>query len=122
MAHLPLLLGAYYYTWYGIGEQWSLYPRPWQPVLGEYKSIDQSVIRKHHDWGKQAGIDFFAVSWGGDGTRSAMHKKDQPVVGHCKIIKDGNTHTKPVCDDGGPKHSQVYSIEGWREPAQWWGS
>jgi hypothetical protein len=54
--HIPILLGAYYYTWYGIGEQWSLYPRPWQPTLGEYRSADRAVMEQHHKWAKLAGI------------------------------------------------------------------
>jgi len=38
------------------------------PVLGEYDiKKDEDVLRQHLDWGKQAGIDFFVLSWGGHG-------------------------------------------------------
>jgi hypothetical protein len=58
-----LLLGAYYYTWYGVGEQWQVFPRPFEPTMGEYRSADASVMRQHHAWARHACIDFFAVSW-----------------------------------------------------------
>ena len=36
------------------------------PVLGEYDHReDPDVLRQHLDWGKEAGIDFFLLSWGG---------------------------------------------------------
>ena len=126
--HIPLILGAYYYTWYGIGEQWRLYPRPWQPILGEYRSADMSTIEQHHKWARSAGIgetsmvfslqnggllcmyyssDFFAVSWGGDGTRSASHLKDKPVTGICKVLDSEGQHTRPQCE-GGLKHGHQY--------------
>jgi hypothetical protein len=36
------------------------------PVLGEYDiREDADVLRQHLDWGKEAGIDFFVLSWGG---------------------------------------------------------
>ena len=62
-----MLLGAYYYSWYGrptlsiIGGgiwQWG-YTN--QPILGEYNSRDEKVIGQHIDWAKEAGIDFFAI-------------------------------------------------------------
>lgn len=38
------------------------------PVLGEYDiKKDADVLRQHLEWGKEAGIDFFIVSWGGHG-------------------------------------------------------
>jgi hypothetical protein len=39
------------------------------PKLGEYDTRRDSatVIRKHMDWGRQAGIDFFVITWGGRG-------------------------------------------------------
>ena len=39
------------------------------PLLGEYDTRRDSskVIRQHMDWGRQAGIDFFIISWGGRG-------------------------------------------------------
>ena len=36
------------------------------PILGEYDiKKDDDVLRQHLDWGKEAGIDFFVLSWGG---------------------------------------------------------
>ena len=36
------------------------------PVLGEYDiKKDADVLRQHLDWGKEAGVDFFILSWGG---------------------------------------------------------
>lgn len=64
-----MLLGAYYYAWYGrptlsmIGGgiwRWG-YTR--QPELGEYNSREGQVISRHVDWARSAGIDFFAVRW-----------------------------------------------------------
>ncbi|MDR2805928.1 MAG: glycoside hydrolase family 99-like domain-containing protein [Dysgonamonadaceae bacterium] len=38
------------------------------PALGEYDiRKDEDVLRQHLDWGKEAGIDFFVLSWGGHG-------------------------------------------------------
>ncbi|KAJ1480668.1 hypothetical protein T484DRAFT_1809835 [Baffinella frigidus] len=51
-----IILGAYYYTWYGVGEQWQVFPRPWEPTLGEYRSADPLVMQKHHAWAKRAGV------------------------------------------------------------------
>jgi hypothetical protein len=43
------------------------------PTLGEYDSRkDADVLRQHLDWGKQAGIDFFMVSWGGRGFNDTL--------------------------------------------------
>jgi hypothetical protein len=69
-----LLLGAYYYTWYGVGEQWQVFPRPFEPTMGEYRSADASVMRQHHAWARHACIDFFAVSW------QAHSQKYSPVL------------------------------------------
>eukprot|EP00961_Rhodomonas_salina_P036526 490556-Rhodomonas_salina.1 len=80
-----LILGAYYYTWYGVGEQWQVFPRTFEPTMGEYHSASDDVMRIHHSQGQEACLDFFAVSWGGDGTRShGKHRIDsapEPVVG-----------------------------------------
>ncbi|MDR1527503.1 MAG: glycoside hydrolase family 99-like domain-containing protein [Dysgonamonadaceae bacterium] len=38
------------------------------PVLGEYDLRDDAnVLQQHLDWGKEAGIDFFVLNWGGHG-------------------------------------------------------
>ncbi|MCL1932956.1 MAG: glycoside hydrolase family 99-like domain-containing protein [Candidatus Azobacteroides sp.] len=43
------------------------------PVLGEYDlRQDADVLRQHLDWGKEAGIDFFVLSWGGHGLNDTI--------------------------------------------------
>ena len=52
-------VGAYYYVWYEGG--WSLKGDP--PLLGYYPSENKTVIHKHLEWARMAGIDFLAISW-----------------------------------------------------------
>jgi hypothetical protein len=86
---------AFYYPWYGtpdVSGNWSHWNEdnlPGQiphdpniilpdgrrdiaasdyPLLGSYDSNDESVIEKHVEWAKEAGIDCFIVSWWGNGT------------------------------------------------------
>ncbi|MEM4972665.1 MAG: glycoside hydrolase family 99-like domain-containing protein [Candidatus Hadarchaeales archaeon] len=66
------MLGAYYYLWYGRrhsilgGGDWSSgYSH--HPVLGEYDSRDLALIETHVNWAREAGIDFFAINWTGEG-------------------------------------------------------
>lgn len=64
-----MLLGAYYYIWYGRPTLPIVGGGVWRggrtnfPVLGEYNSRDERVITQQIDWAKSAGIDFFAVCW-----------------------------------------------------------
>lgn len=65
-----ILLGAYYYLWWGRptypvfgGGIWRTSGSTNQPLLGRYNSREKSVIDKHIEWAKSAGIDFFAVNW-----------------------------------------------------------
>jgi hypothetical protein len=38
------------------------------PILGEYDvKADEGMLRQQLEWGKEAGIDFFILSWGGHG-------------------------------------------------------
>ena len=61
----PLLVGAYYYPWYGSdGRHWREGYRG-VPQLGEYDSTDEGVIDQHITWASEHGLDFFAVSWWG---------------------------------------------------------
>lgn len=63
-----LLVGAYWYPWYGPGR------RHWQegyrntPALGEYHSADLAVISQQIEWAAEYGIDFWAASWWGPGS------------------------------------------------------
>lgn len=61
----PLLVGAYYYPWYGSdGRHWREGYRG-IPRLGEYDSADEGIIDRHVTWASEHGLDFFAVSWWG---------------------------------------------------------
>jgi len=57
--HVPIL--AFYYIWFD--------KRSWDrakvdyPLLGPYSSDDRSIMRKHIQMAKSAGIDGFIVSW-----------------------------------------------------------
>jgi hypothetical protein len=54
-------LFAYYYIWFD--------PPSWDrakidlPQLGKYSSDDETVMRQHVKWAKEAGIDGFIVGW-----------------------------------------------------------
>lgn len=64
-----MILGAYYYPWYGK----AAYPisggGDWEsghtnkPILGRYNNRDEQVIKRHLDWAKEAGIDFLLINW-----------------------------------------------------------
>jgi hypothetical protein len=60
-ARRPIPVLAYYYIWFDV--------KSWQrakldrPLLGPYSSDNETVMRKHIKWAKQAGIDGFIVSW-----------------------------------------------------------
>jgi hypothetical protein len=64
-----LKLGAYYYIWWGIpfNNHWNEAVKG-TPFLGKYNSSDPTVADQHILLAKQHGIDFFAVSWMGNGT------------------------------------------------------
>lgn len=83
-----LMVGAYYYGWWrkpGVpGGHWRSggndpggnpeYTNT--PVLGEYDSREEEVINRHIAWAKEAGIDFFAVSWWGPNEATDITLKD----------------------------------------------
>jgi hypothetical protein len=71
-----LLIGAYYYGWYGKGNQWGEYKHTNTPVLGEYDSRDEAVINLHITWASEHGIDFFAMSWWGPESYEDVTLKD----------------------------------------------
>jgi hypothetical protein len=56
------IVGAYYYPWY-YPARWTNEPVAHMPELGLYRSDDPEVASRHVDWARQAGIDFFMVSW-----------------------------------------------------------
>jgi len=69
------MIGAYYYPWYSSdGRHWNEgYVRgklnsPQKPLLGEYDSRDEAVINQQVRWAKEAGVDFFCVSYWGEDT------------------------------------------------------
>lgn len=58
-------VGAYYYLWCDKA-RWASTGAV--PLLGEYRSDDEAVMRQHLAWIEDAGIDFLAVSWWGIGS------------------------------------------------------
>jgi hypothetical protein len=60
-----ILVGAFYYPWYGPGRNHWREGYTGKPLLGEYFSGDQIVISKHIDWMTGHGIDFVVLSWWG---------------------------------------------------------
>ena len=59
--HTRAPLFAYYYIWFD--------PKSWDrakidlPELGKYSSDDETILRQHVKWAKEAGIDGFIVGW-----------------------------------------------------------
>jgi hypothetical protein len=66
-------IGAYYYIWWGplppnrTRNHWNETIKG-TPFFSEYNSNDSEVADKHISLAEQHGIDFFAVSWMGNGT------------------------------------------------------
>jgi hypothetical protein len=97
-----LSVGAYYYTYDSKDSLfWQRYLREklniqQQPQLGEYSCRDEAVIKQHLDWAKDAGIDFFAMSWFGPGSASdvtiknyfnAYLKRNKPDFRFCLVYQ-----------------------------------
>jgi hypothetical protein len=57
----PIL--AYYYIWFET-QSWDRAKMDY-PLLGRYSSDDETVMRQHIRWAKEAGIGGFIVSWKG---------------------------------------------------------
>lgn len=62
-------VGAYYHIWWGIpfNNHWNEDIKN-EPFLGKYNSSDPTIADQHILLAKQHKIDFFAVSWMGEGT------------------------------------------------------
>jgi len=65
----PLLIGAYWYPWFGLGRQHWQEGYIGEPVLGEYDSADLDVIRQQITWASDHDIDLFVASWWGQGSK-----------------------------------------------------
>jgi len=82
-------VGAYYFNWYNIEDQWKRYSQTRHPVLGHYDQSDPAVLVKHHAWAKQGGIDFFAMAWSGGGSDLINWERadeiDRRVTSHLKM-------------------------------------
>jgi len=74
------VVGTYYYPWWRkpgwlrLG-QWDKVMRlhletPQKPMSGLYSSRDEAVIQDHIDQSVRGGIDFWAVSWWGPGSKT----------------------------------------------------
>lgn len=59
--HEPLV-GAYYYPWYEPA-RWTAEPVTHTPALGWYSSADREIAADHVRQAREAGLDFFLVSW-----------------------------------------------------------
>ena len=72
-------VAAYYYPWYN-AKHWkegyirATFSSPHLPLLGEYNSNDQDVIKKHIQWSELYGIDSWICSWWG------KQKKEDKVI------------------------------------------
>ena len=60
-----MLVGAYFYPWWGPGREHWDGGYLGTPTLGEYTSSDPEVINRQIDWAAGHGIDFFVASWWG---------------------------------------------------------
>ena len=52
---------AYYYIWFN-ASSWNRAKVDF-PLLGRYSSDERSVMERHVQWAKQAGLSGFIVSW-----------------------------------------------------------
>jgi glycoprotein endo-alpha-1,2-mannosidase len=87
-------VGVYYYPWYFDDFHGGNYLRehlvPMQePVLGEYNDRNSDVIDQHLEWSHYAGINFWATSWWGPGSREDItllnHILQHPELDNLKI-------------------------------------
>ena len=82
-------VGAYYFNWYDLENQWERYQTTRNPTLGRYDQSDPSVLVQHHKWGKQGGIDFFAMAWSGGGSDLIQWERaeeiDRRIDAHLKM-------------------------------------
>ncbi len=85
------VVGAYYYPWYGVSDRpverdWvnllrqKLVP-PQAPRAGLYRSDDPAVIADHIVQSRQAGLDFWALSWWGPDTATDRTIREA-ILGH----------------------------------------
>jgi len=68
------LVWAAYYPWY-VKESWRDKKMADRPLIGEYSSDSEEVIRLHVRMAKALGIDGFAVSWWGPDTNTDKNLK-----------------------------------------------
>ena len=64
-----LLIGAYWYPWFGPGRQHWEEGYLGEPALGEYDSADPAVIQQQITWATDHGIGLFVASWWGRGSK-----------------------------------------------------
>ena len=89
------LVGVYYYPWYRASRDprpargnWSRALRvrltpPQEPALGFYDSAASTTIKTHLTQSRRAGIDFWAVSWWGPGSRTDRVFRNS-ILGHAE--------------------------------------
>lgn len=66
----PIIVGAFYYVWYGESRHWSEYPNsttvdiPYtQYYKGYYSSLNETLITRQLKLIEEAGINFVIISW-----------------------------------------------------------
>lgn len=88
----PPTVGAYYFNWYNLDDQWTRVSRVRDPQLGNYDQNNPEVLQQHHKWAKMAGIDFFAMLWQGAGSADVEDENgveiDKRISAHL-AINDG---------------------------------
>ena len=101
--------GAYYYPWHHDDFHGRKYLREQlvpaqEPLLGEYNDRDADVIRRHLEWSRYAGIQFWAASWWGPGSREDVtireHILPHDDLGDFQIalLYETNGRTKDFAD------------------------
>lgn len=95
------VVGTMYHHWW-VPARWSHSPlnHPYEPVLGHYDNADESVIRQHITWARQAGINTLVLNfWITDHDWWWVERNTNAVVN--------------VCDQEGMNY--FFLIDGWFE-------
>lgn len=130
-----ILVGAYYYPWYGSnfhngdGYVRSQLDPPQYPTLGEYDDSKPETISQHLKWSRQANIGLWITSWWGPNRLEDSNTKniimEHKELGDLKIalhyettgrVRDGDMETveldiKYMCDNYF-NHKSYYTIDG----------
>jgi hypothetical protein len=109
-----ILIGAFYYPWYNRDDPWFDFwfdENMWrvmgyeaQPLLGMYRSDNDTIISKHFDNATGNRIDYILVSWGYAGGPEGFNDRvlrdyilNNPLIGQikfCILYESGGRLTK----------------------------